>query len=301
MIHLEKKPFRSGFAAILGRPNVGKSTLMNALVGEKLAIVSPLPQTTRNRIMGICQLDDAQLVLLDTPGLHEPRTRLGTFMQKAAMGALDGADAIVIVLDASYIGAHDEAILEQYAKAKLPKAIALNKIDLLEKPKLLEKLAKLGQYGYDEIVPLSAKSSDGVEQLKAVLAAMLPEGPQYFPSGMYTDQPERVIIAELIREKALHRLRQEIPHGLGVEIMQILDKGNGHTDIHATIHCERDSHKPILLGKQGSMLRSIGTEARVDIEKLLASKVNLQLWIKVTPDWRNSAHALRDLGYDDKQ
>ncbi|MCL2811967.1 MAG: GTPase Era [Clostridia bacterium] len=294
-------PFLSGFVAILGRPNVGKSTLINALVGEKIAIVSDRPQTTRNRIMGVRSEPGVQMVFLDTPGLHKPRTKLGEFMVRSAKGALEGIDALLVMVDATQIGGQDRQLLTDLAREPVTRVLALNKIDLLGEDKILAALADLAETGYDHIVPISAATGRGLPELLAVLRAALPEGPRYFPDDMVTDQPERMICAEIIREKALARLREEVPHGIGVEMMSmqpLSDTPNAIMEIHATIYCERPSHKGILIGKQGAMLKAIGTAARLDIEGLLGVRVSLQLWIKVREDWRNRADDLRTLGYE---
>ena len=290
--------FHSGFVAIMGRPNVGKSTLMNAMVGEKVAIVSNRPQTTRNRIMGVYTEKENQLVFLDTPGLHTPRTRLGEYMMQTAKEALQGIDALVVMVDATAVGKHDESIVADMSQYKVKKALVLNKIDLLKKEALLALMDKFAQAGYDDIVPVSAAKGDGVEHLKKLLISYMPEGPQYFPDDTITDQPERLICGELIREKALLHLRDEVPHGIGVEMMAITKQSDNLTEIHATIYCERAAHKGIIIGKQGAMLRRIGQEARADIETLLGTHVHLQLWVKVRENWRNRMDDLRTLGYE---
>jgi len=290
--------FHSGFVAIMGRPNVGKSTLMNAMVGEKVAIVSNRPQTTRNRIMGVYTEAENQLVFLDTPGLHTPRTRLGEYMMQTAKEALQGIDALVVMVDATAVGKHDESIVADMSQYKVKKALVLNKIDLLKKEALLSLMEKFAQAGYDDIVPVSAANGDGVEHLKKLLIGYMPEGPKYFPDDTITDQPERLICGELIREKALLHLRDEVPHGIGVEMMAITKQSDNLTEIHATIYCERAAHKGIIIGKQGAMLRRIGQEARADIETLLGTHVHLQLWVKVRENWRNRMDDLRTLGYE---
>jgi len=293
--------FHSGFIAIVGRPNVGKSTLMNAMVGEKVAIVSNRPQTTRNRIMGICTQEGSQIVFLDTPGLHTPRNRLGEYMMKSAQDALQGIDALIVMVDATAVGKQDRAVVEDMSKHKVKKVLVLNKIDLLEPQSLLALIASFAEAGYDDIIPISARSGDGLKQLKELLISYLPEGPQYFPSDAITDQPERLICGELIREKALYHLKEEVPHGIGVEMMSIKKMSDNLIEIHATIYCERPAHKGIIIGKQGSMLKTIGQEARRDIETLLGSRVHLQLWVKVRENWRNRMDDLRTLGYEDKE
>ena len=293
-----EKKFLSGFAAIVGRPNVGKSTMMNAMVGEKVAIVSSKPQTTRNRIMGVASNPDWQIVFLDTPGLHKPRTRLGEYMVKSVEDAMEGIDVLLVLVDVSEIGPQDRAIVTEMASRRVKKILVLNKTDLVDEAKLMAAIASFSEAGYDAIIPLSARSGKGMDELRRVIVSYLPEGPKYFPDDMMTDQPERLICAEIIREKALLHLRDEVPHGIGVEMMAINKLSDNLTEIHATIYCERASHKGIIIGKQGAMLRTIGAESRRDIESLLGTKVNLQLWVKVREDWRNRMDDLRTLGYE---
>lgn len=292
--------YRSGFVAILGRPNVGKSTLMNALVGEKVAIVSNRPQTTRNRIMGVMTRPDWQIVFLDTPGIHTPRTRLGEYMMQSVRDAMDGMDGALVLVDATQVGEQDKKIVREMSEKKTPKVLALNKIDLLPKEKLLALIAEFADAGYQAIIPISAKTGDGLDSLTDALVKELPEGPKYFPDDMMTDQPERQICAEMIREKALLHLRDEVPHGIGVEMMAMTKESDDFMEIHATIYCEREAHKGIIIGKRGAMLQVIGSEARKDIEQLLGMHINLKLWVKVRPDWRNRMDDLRTLGYDRK-
>ncbi len=296
----EKKAFHSGFVTIVGRPNVGKSTLMNALIGEKIAITSSRPQTTRARIMGVLTDADWQMVFLDTPGVHQPRTRLGEFMMQSVRDAMDGMDVLLMLLDVSSISKQDRALAEEMGQKKAPKLLVLNKIDLLPREALLQIIADFAGAGYAGIIPVSAKTGDGLEELKKAISALLPEGPKYFPDDMVTDQPERVICAEMIREKALRHLRDEVPHGIGVEMMAMEKKNDDFMEIYATIYCERESHKGIIIGRQGAMLQQIGTEARADIERLLGLHVNLKLWVKVRPGWRDNAGDLRTLGYESK-
>ena len=293
-----EKKFLSGFAAIVGRPNVGKSTMMNAMVGEKVAIVSSKPQTTRNRIMGVASNPDWQIVFLDTPGLHKPRTRLGEYMVKSVEDAMEGIDVLLVLVDVSEIGPQDRAIVTEMASRRVKKILVLNKTDLVDEARLMAAIASFSDAGYDAIIPLSARSGKGMDELRRVIVSYLPEGPKYFPDDMMTDQPERLICAEIIREKALFHLRDEVPHGIGVEMMAINRLSDNLTEIHATIYCERASHKGIIIGKQGAMLRTIGAESRRDIESLLGTKVNLQLWVKVREDWRNRMDDLRTLGYE---
>ena len=290
--------FHSGFIAIVGRPNVGKSTLMNAFVGEKVAIVSDKPQTTRNRIMGVATGDEWQMVFLDTPGLHTPRTKLGEYMIKSANDALEGIDALLVMIDGAACGPQDRQIVERMAQMKVPKALVVNKVDLMTPQTLAPLLASLNIEGYDEIIPISARRGDSMDRLKQTLIGFLPEGPIYFPDDMITDQPERLLCAEIIREKALRNLRDEVPHGIGVEMQRIEKLSDNLTEIHATIYCERESHKRIIIGRQGTMLGRIGSQAREDIEKLLGTHVSLKLWVKIREDWRNRNDDLRTLGYE---
>ena len=291
--------FRSGFVAILGRPNVGKSSLMNRFVGEKVAIISNHPQTTRNKLLGVATGADWQIVFVDTPGLHKPRTKLGEYMMKAADDAREGVDAVLCVVDGQHIGAGDMAIIEDIARMNCPKFLAVNKTDLVPEEKLFPQLSQLHGVGYDQIVSTSARTGENVDLLLRLLIEAMPEGPKYFPDDMITDQPERVMCAEIIREKALRNLRDEVPHGIGVEMLQIRKVSETLTEIHADVYCERASHKSIIIGKQGAMLQKIGSEARQDIERLLGTKVMLKLWVKVREDWRNRAGDLRALGYED--
>ncbi len=289
--------FHSGFVAILGRPNVGKSSIMNRFVGEKVAIVSDRPQTTRTKILGIAAGEDWQIVFVDTPGLHKPRTKLGEYMVKAANEAREGVDAVLCVVDATHVGSGDLGVLADVGQMACPKFLAVNKIDLSTPETLMPELAKLQGIPFDQIVPVSARRGDGMDELLNLIKAAMPEGPKYFPEDMITDQPERVLIAEIIREKALLNLREEIPHGVGVEMLSF-EAGPALTEIHANLYCERESHKAIIIGKRGAMLGKIGTEARADIERLLGAKVNLKLWVKVREDWRNRLSDLRTLGYE---
>ena len=293
----EKSAFHSGFATIVGRPNVGKSTLLNTLVGEKVAITSARPQTTRSRVMGVMGGENCQIVFVDTPGIHRPRTKLGEYMVQSIEEAMEGIDALLVLVDVTAIGPHDRSIVEEMGRKKVYKLLVLNKTDLVEPKNLLGIIDSFKDAPYDGIIPVSARTGDGVEQLKKELTAHLPVGPQYFPDDMLTDQPERDICAELIREKALRNLRDEVPHGIGVEMMAIKKVNDHFTEIDATIYCERDSHKGIIIGKKGAMLQKIGAEARADIEALLDTHVNLQLWVKVRPGWRDNIEDLKTLGY----
>lgn len=294
---MTEKSFHSGFATIVGRPNVGKSTLLNTLVGEKIAITSSRPQTTRSRVMGVMSGDGCQIVFVDTPGIHRPRTKLGEFMVQSIEEAMEGIDALLVLADVTAIGPHDRSIIEEMSHKKVFKVLVLNKTDLVEPKNLLGIIDSFKDVPYDAILPVSARTWDGIEDLKKELTAHLPVGPKYFPDDMLTDQPERDICAELIREKALRNLRDEVPHGIGVEMMAMKKLNDHFTEIDATIYCERDSHKGIIIGKKGAMLQKIGAEARADIEALLDTHVNLQLWVKVRPGWRDSAEDLKTLGY----
>lgn len=296
---MSEKKFRSGFVAILGRPNVGKSSIMNRFVGEKVAIVSNHPQTTRNKLLGVATGEDWQIVFVDTPGLHKPRTKLGEFMMQSAKEAREGVDAVLAVVDGQKIGGGDRAILEDIQQMNCPKFLAVNKIDIVTPEKLMPQLAELNDFSFDQVFSVSARTGKNIDILLQKLIEAMPEGPKYFPDDMITDQPERVLCAEIIREKALLNLRDEIPHGIGVEMLQIKKVGANLTEIHANVYCERESHKSIIIGKQGAMLKKIGSDARIDIERLLGTKVMLQLWVKVRLDWRNRAGDLRTLGYEE--
>lgn len=296
---MSDKKFRSGFIAILGRPNVGKSSIMNRIVGEKVAIVSNHPQTTRNKLLGVATGEDWQIVFVDTPGLHKPRTKLGEFMMKSASDAREGVDAVLAVVDGQRIGSGDQAVLRDIQSMNCPRFLAVNKIDIVPPEKLMPQLAELNDFHFDQIFSVSARTGENIDLLTQKLIEAMPEGPKYFPDDMITDQPERVMCAEIIREKALNNLRDEIPHGIGVEMLQIKKVSDHLTEIHANVYCERDSHKSIIIGKQGAMLGKIGREARIDIERLLGTKVMLKLWVKVRLDWRNRAGDLRTLGYED--
>jgi GTP-binding protein Era len=298
-----EQSFRSGFVALAGRPNVGKSTLMNALVGEKVSIVSSKPQTTRNQIRGILTRDGVQVVFIDTPGMHKPRNELGEYMVRAAVGAWRDVDLILAVLDASEpIGEGDERLIGQVGALSTPAILALNKIDRIRKEELLALIDRFAALQFiAQIIPISALTGDGVPLLEREIVSRMPEGPRYFPDDIYTDQPERMLAAELIREKALMLLREEIPHGIGVEIFDMGRREEQElVDIHANILCEKASHKSIIIGKGGRILGKIGQLARRELEALLGDRINLQLWVKVRPDWRNSVSWMRELGYDSR-
>lgn len=291
--------FRSGFITLLGRPNAGKSTLLNTLIGEKAAIVSPKPQTTRSRVIGILTDEHSQMVFVDTPGVHQPKNMLGEWMEKIIKDAVSAVDALVLVCDVTHVTKGDHALCARFAEKKGPRFLVLNKIDLVHPQSLLKLIADFSVYNFTAIIPVSAKKGDGTEELKKELLAVMPQGPRYFPEGVFTDQSERQLCAELIREKALYNLKEEVPHGIGVEIFAMTDLNPDFTEIHANLYCERAAHKGIIIGKQGSMLTKIGSQAREDIELLLGRHVNLQLWVKVKPNWRNSNNDLKTLGYSD--
>ena len=292
--------FKSGFIAVVGRPNVGKSTLINTLIGQKIAIMSDKPQTTRNRILCVLNLPDAQAIFIDTPGMHKPKHKLGEYMMKAAEGSLKEVDAILFVVDATEKrGPKDEYIIERLRTAKKPVILALNKLDLLEKTAVLPILEEFSaKYDFAAMVPISAKDSINLDGLLTEVRRFLPTGPKYYPDDMVTDQPERLIIAELIREKILIVTQDEIPHVIAVMVEEMTTRKNGMTYIRAEIYVERDSQKGIIIGKHGVRLKEISQASRVDIETLLERKVYLDLWVKVKRDWRNKAGLLHELGLD---
>lgn len=302
MINIESKKHYSGFAAIVGRPNVGKSTLTNHLIGEKIAIMSDRPQTTRNKIMCIMNTDNAQIMFLDTPGIHKPHHKLGEYMVRTAESTLKEVDVILFVVDASEKrGAGEEYITELLQKVKTPVILVVNKIDKLQdKDKLFRIIDSYSKtYDFAAIVPVSALEDEEFPGLVAEITKYLPEGPAYFPDDMITDQPERVIAAEMIREKILLLTRDEIPHSIAVEVEEFKERDNDDVYIRATIFVERDSQKGIVIGAKGSLLKKIGQQARADIEGLLGCKVFLDLWVKVKADWRNKDKALKQFGYND--
>ena len=298
---MRENAYRSGFISIIGSPNVGKSTLMNRMVGQKVSIVSERAQTTRNRIMGVVTRKDCQMVFLDTPGVTSPKNRLGEYMLKVAYESLNEVEAILFVTDVKQgVREKDEALISKLRDAKAPVVAVLNKTDGATLDQVESVRERLERESFiKDIRKVSALTGAGVDALIDTLTGYLVPGPQYFPEDMVKDQPERVVCCELIREKALLLLKEEIPHGLGVDIEKMaLRKEDNLYDIWATLYCERESHKPIVIGKKGSMLKSIGTEARKDMEWLLGTRVNLQLWVKVREDWRNSPAALKTLGYE---
>lgn len=291
--------YRSGFAAIVGRPNVGKSTLLNALVGRKLAIVSDKPQTTRNRILGVLNLEGAQAVFIDTPGIHKPHHKLGEMMVRLARNVLDEVDLVLFVVDASApLGTGDRMIAGHLAATATPAFLVANKIDRLPAGDLQPALATYGAlHRFAGVYPISALRGAGLDELLAAILARLPEGPQYYPEGMVTDQPEQFIIAELIREKVLLLTREEVPHSVAVQIEEMTPRSGNLVYVKATIHVERDSQKGIIIGEGGRLLKEIGSLARAETENLLGTRLYLDLWVKVTPDWRNRESTLRSLGY----
>lgn len=294
-----KATFKSGFVAIIGRPNVGKSTLLNQVIGQKVAIMSDKPQTTRNKIHGVYTKSDSQIVFLDTPGIHKPKSRLGDFMNREAQGTLGEVDAILFLVDvAEGLGGGDRYIIEQLKGVKTPVILVLNKIDKVHPEDLLPVIVKYKDlYEFAEIVPISAMQGNNVNTLLDQVIKYLGPGPQYYPADQVTDHPEQFVIAELIREKILHLTREEIPHSIAVTIEDMRVQDNGLVDISAVIFVERDSQKGIIIGKQGSLLKEVATKARHDIETLLGSKIFLQLWVKVKKDWRNQERVLKDLGF----
>lgn len=294
--------YKSGFAALIGRPNVGKSTLMNCLIGQKIAITSNKPQTTRNRIQTVYTSKEGQIVFVDTPGIHKAKNRLGDYMVNVAQRSLKEVDVILWLVEPSnFIGAGERHIIEQLQKINLPVILVINKIDTVKKEELFGFIDTYRrEMDFAEIVPVSALKKDNTKELLKCIMQYLPYGPAFYDEDTITDQPRRQIVAELIREKALRCLEEEIPHGIAVTIEKMKRRGN-LADIEATIICEKDSHKGIIIGKQGNMLKKIGTSARKDIEDLLESRVNLQLWVKVKKDWRDSDFLLKNFGYNPRE
>lgn len=292
-------PFKSGFVTIIGRPNVGKSTLMNRLIGEKISIISSKPQTTRNKIQTVLTGEEYQIIFLDTPGIHKPQHKLGEYMVKVARDTLNEVDAVLFMVTSDgTVGMGDRYIMDQLKNIKTPVILVINKIDESNREKLAKTIESYNrEYKFTETVPVSALNGDNIEELLKVIVENIPEGPKYFPEDMLTDQPERFIISEIIREKALRLLEQEVPHGIAVEVIQMKEKQNGVDTIDAVIYCEKDSHKGIIIGRNGQMLKKIGTMAREDIEKLLGCRVYLQLWVKVRKDWRDDLASLKGFGY----
>ena len=293
---------KSAMITICGRPNVGKSTLTNTLVGEKVAIVSPKPQTTRNRITAIVERGETQFVLLDTPGIHKPRTKLGDYMVNVVRESVADVDCVLMMVEpVASIGPQEEALIERLKETGSPAILVINKIDTVEKGRLLEVIAVYSAaYDFDAVIPVSAKTGDGLEELIGEMDKYAVEGPHFFPDDMITDQPERQICAELVREKLLRCLDKEIPHGTAVEVTKFSEWEDGVVEIDVTIYCEKDSHKGIVIGKKGAMLKKIGELARTDMEAFLGTKVFLQTWVKVKENWRDSMAQLRNFGYNNE-
>ncbi|MEK6444310.1 GTPase Era [Priestia aryabhattai] len=296
---MSNNEFKSGFVSIIGRPNVGKSTFLNRVIGQKIAIMSDKPQTTRNKIQGVYTEDQAQIVFIDTPGIHKPKHKLGDFMMKVAQNTLKEVDLILFMINATEgLGRGDEFIIERLKDTKTPVFLVINKIDEIHPDELFSIITNYKDlYPFAEIVPISALQGNNVERLLDQIKQRLPKGPQYYPADQVTDHPERFIITELIREKVLHSTREEIPHSIAVVMDSMQRRDNGAVYVGATIIVERDSQKGIVIGKQGKMLKEVGRKARADIEALLGSKVFLELWVKVQKDWRNRASHLRDFGF----
>lgn len=292
------REFRSGFVSIIGRPNVGKSTLLNSILGEKVAIVTPKPQTTRNRIVGIKTLPGAQIIFIDTPGIHKPRHKLGDTMVKTALEAFKEVDIILFMIEPRDPEKGDKFIIRLLEKAKSPVFLLINKIDTVKKSDLLPLIDKLKElYAFKEIIPVSALKQDGIDIFMKRICDYLPPGPKYYPDDIITDQLERFMVSEIIREKVTEMTEEEIPYSIAVEVIEWEERENGIVLIMSNIYVERDSQKGIIIGKGGKMLKSIGTAARADIEKLLNTKVFLELWVKVKKDWRDNRKILEGLGY----
>lgn len=291
--------FKSGFAAIIGMPNVGKSTLLNTIAGQKIAIISDKPQTTRNKILAIYTTEEEQIIFTDTPGIHQPHNRLGEFMVNVANESMRDTDVLILVVDATNSNIQDieREIARDVEGTGLPCILVINKIDAIKKEDLLPIIADYSNiHEFDAIVPISAKDGDGIDLLLEEIRQFLPRGPKFYYDDMVTDQPEKQIAAEIIREKMLWLLDKEVPHGIAIEISAMKELSK-ITQIHATIYCEKASHKGIIIGKNGEMLKKIGTLARADIEDMLDKKVYLELWVKVKSDWRNNAHLIKNFGY----
>ena len=293
---------KSAMITICGRPNAGKSTLTNALVGEKVAIVSPKPQTTRSRITAIVERGDTQFVLLDTPGFHKPRTRLGDYMVNVVKESVADVDCVLLMVEpVPAVGPQEEALIGRIRESGAPAILLINKIDTVDKTRLLEVMAAYSAvHDFDAILPISAKTGEGLEELLTELDKYAVEGPHLFPDDMITDQPERQICAELVREKLLRCLDKEIPHGTAIEVTKFSERENGLIDMEVTIFCEKESHKGIIIGKKGAMLKKIGELARHDIEDFMGTKVNLQTWVKVMENWRDSMASLRNFGFTEQ-
>ena len=295
---------KTAMITVCGRPNVGKSSLTNALVGEKIAIVSNKPQTTRNRIYGVVNRGDTQFVLLDTPGLHKPRSRLGDYMVKVVRESLADVEAALLLVEPiAHVGEPEKVLLQRIAEEKIPAILCINKIDTVEKKDdLLAVIAAYSETGaaFDAIIPISARTGDGLEELMAQLAKYAQEGPQLFPDGMTTDQPDAQVCAEIVREKMLRCLDKEIPHGTAVEVTRFTERDSGIINLDVTIYCEKASHKGIIIGKHGDMIKRISTLARKDIERFLGTQVYMETWVKVKENWRDNVHFIRSQGYDEQ-
>jgi len=293
-----KDSFKSGFVALVGRPNVGKSTLVNRLVGQKVAIMSDKPQTTRHKIHSVLNRNNAQVVFLDTPGIHKPKHRLGERMVDLALGALKEVDLVLFLTEAGEPGTGDKYIIDQFQSISTPVILVLNKIDLVSRADILPIIEGFRHlYAFSEIIPVSALTGDNIDRLPEVVMGYLPEGPMYYPEGMITDQPERFIMSEIIREKVLQLTSQEVPHSVSVDVEEIQQRPNNVVAIRAVIYTERDSQKGILIGKSGGMLKEVGKRSREEMEALFGSRVFLELWVKVKSDWRNNEKHLRNFGY----
>lgn len=292
---------KTAMITVCGRPNVGKSSLTNALVGEKIAIVSNKPQTTRNRIYGVVNRGDTQYILLDTPGLHKPRSRLGDYMVKVVQESLNSVEAAVLLVEPiAHVGEPEKALLQRIQEERLPCVLCINKIDTVEKKdELLEVIAAYNEAypKFDAIIPICAKTGEGLDELMEQLSHYAEEGPQLFPDGMTTDQPDAQVCAEIVREKMLYCLDKEIPHGTAVEVTRFTERDNGIIDLDVTIYCEKASHKGIIIGKQGSMMKKISTMARHDIEKFMGTQVYMETWVKVKENWRDNVNFIRMQGY----
>ena len=300
---MTEKGFKSGFISIIGRPNVGKSTFMNKVLGQKVAIMSDKPQTTRNKIQGVHTTEASQMIFIDTPGIHKPKHQLGEHMMKVARNTLRETEAILFLVNvAEEIGRGDEYIIDMLKNTETPIILVMNKIDLVHPDKLIEQIEVYkDKLPFAEVVPISALQGNNVDRLLEVIEGYLPEGPMYYPEDRITDHPEHFIVGELIREKALHLTSQEIPHAIGVEVERMKADDRGTINVAAVIYVERDSQKGMVIGKNGKMLKEIGKLARIDIETLLGSRVYLELWVKVQKDWRNKSQFIRSLGYRDEE
>lgn len=294
----ERKEFRSGYVSIIGRPNVGKSTLLNSILQEKVAIVTAKPQTTRNRIIGIKNIPDAQIIFIDTPGIHKPKHKLGETMVKISLEALEGVDIVLFLVEPREPGKGDHSILTMIRKVRGTVILVINKIDIIRKETLLPLIDYFkSAYHFDEIIPVSALKHDGIELLIQSIAKNLPQGLRYYPDDMITDQFERFMVSEMIREKVMAMTREEVPHSIAVDIIEWTERKDGLIEIRVHIYVERDSQKAIIIGKKGTMLKSVGMAARLEIEKLLNAKVFLEIWVKVKKQWRNDPRILKELGY----